>query len=192
MVTDGFTIWMTVAWIHPKSWRVTAKQTAPRTDAPRMGVTWLPSSMFNRCDLLPSTALSVDASGAPVYGTAGRRDGAGSLAALRDKHRQYVQANTAAVEWTVRDITATTAPGTVVDTAKVIIATDPLTEVTLAARVVIARRTRSWDAYNPSTAWTASAIIPNLGGSSAAVIAAAKGAAILNRAYKDTAGAHNA
>jgi hypothetical protein len=192
MVTDGYEIWATVSFIHPKTWRCTAKIAPARTDAPRMGITYLPASMYNRTDLLGGTVLSVDGSGTPIYGTPGRRDGAGSITALRDKHKTFVQTSSATIEWQLRDATLTTPTvGAVVTQAKVITETSPLTESTLAMRVVIARRTRSWDAYNPYTHWTANPIVPNLGGNNAAVIAAGKGPAILNRAYKDVPGNNN-
>lgn len=171
LTTDGFNIWMTVAFVHPLTWRCTAVQAPARTDAPRIGITWLPASMFNRVDMLASTVLGVDSSGAPVYGTAGRRDGAGSILALRNKHRTYVQTNSATIEWSKRTLVAeTTVCGTVIDSAEVVVSTATLTNAVLAMRVVVSRMTRSWDAYNPYTAWTANPIVPNLGGNAAAVI----------------------
>jgi hypothetical protein len=192
---DDYAILATLSFVHPFSWRVSKVGTAARTDAPRVGFTYLPSSAFNRVDALAKAIIGTDAAGAPKFATAGRRDGGGSLADLRDAFAVWYMTPDGSAEWRQRDAsTMTPDPGTIVASIKATVDSGPpIVSATILVGAPIARRVQSWDLYNPGVTWSASRIAPNIGGDGgAAAVVAGRGIVGLNKPSDMDKGMRNA
>jgi len=195
MEASGYVLVATLSFLHPLSWRVSALETAPRTDAPRVGFTYLPSDAFRRVDAMASAVVGTTSAGAAVHATAGRRDGDGSLTALREQFREWYTSPDGSAEWRRRDVAVLTPdPGTMVASVTVTVATGPpLVQPTVAVGSPVARRVQSWDLLAPGVTWSASRIVPDLSGDGGgAVVAAGRGAVALQRPSDWNAGKRNA
>lgn len=182
-VTDGFVLVATLSFVHPLSWRVSKLVTSPRTDAPRMGFTYLPADAFNRVDAMSNAIVKVDADGAAVHAAAGRRDGDASLTAVRDRFARWFTTPDGSAEWRRRSIAVLTPnPGEVVASIDVVLDPGPpVTEATILVGSPVTRRVVSWDLYNPGVTWSADRLVPALSGGGASMVAAGNGAAALAR-----------
>lgn len=183
METDGFVVVATLSFVHPFSWRVSALATAPRTDAPRVGFTYLPSNAFARVDAMSFAIIGTTSAGVAIHGTAGRRDGGGSLVTIRDAYKEWYTSPDGSAEWRRRDLAVLTPdPGTIVASVKVTVATGPpIVSPVVVVGSPVSRRVQAWDLYNPGVTWSANRIVPSLsgGGGQAAILAARAGAIAL-------------
>lgn len=181
--TAGFNLVATLSFVHPLTWRVSKLVASPRTDAPRMAFTYLPADAFARVDVVGNAIVKVDGTGAPVHAAAGRRDGAASLTAVRDRFASWYTSPDGSAEWRRRSLTVRTPdPGSVVASIDVVLDPGPpVTEATILIGSPVTRRVISWDLYNPGITWSADRIVPALSGGGAALVAAGNGAVALGR-----------
>jgi hypothetical protein len=187
---DGWTIYATLSMVHPKSYRVSAREaTEPRTDMPRTGFTFLPTGQVARIDVQPDTVIRLDDTGQPEYADDGRKDRGANLTTVREAFRKWYTTPDGGATWSRQDVDLMTPdPGTIVATLDVVIRSGtPPTEATVNLGSPVSRRVVRWDRYDPSVTWTASRIAPVLtgGGGGGAVVMAGGAAAGFKRATPD-------
>ena len=181
--TDLYTIWGTFSFRHPLDWRVSAIEAPPRTDSPRVGFTYLPTSMFDRVDAMATAIVGVDGAGAAQFAAPGRRDNGGLLTDVRQRNRAHYTVPNRTIEWTQRTLALSApVPGFAISTATVSVDNGPpIVNAVLTIGAPVTRRVVCWDRFTPSVRWTANPIVADLvgAGNRGAVVVAAQGAAAL-------------
>lgn len=179
---DGYTIFASLSFVHPLSWRVSKVGASPRSDMIRTVYTELPATSQHRIDMQNNCVIGLTAAGAPIMGAAGRKDNGPDLADIRDKFYKWFTTEDNGSTWRI-DSVATLAPlcGYAVQQLKVVKSTVPLVTGTIPQYALITRRSISWDRYAPSVSWTVSRIAPTMSNGGKNVMVLANGPQALGR-----------